>query len=182
MIEIKPVNYKTAFYSVMNWHYSKRMPVGKNVFLGVWEDKQFIGTVIYGMGACSTYHVKFNINKNEICELLRVALKEHKEFTSRIVSLSLKIIKKMNVKIKAVISFADTNQKHIGKLYQACNFYYIGQSTNGKKYIKDGKEIHSRHVSEKGIRKFLGNKWVKCYKPSECKVIKEPPKIRYIYI
>ena len=44
-------SYKAAKHAVMNWHYSKTMPIGKLVKIGVWEDDKFIGVVIFGLGA-----------------------------------------------------------------------------------------------------------------------------------
>ena len=35
-------SYEAAKYAVMHWHYSKTMPAGKTVKLGVWENGRFI--------------------------------------------------------------------------------------------------------------------------------------------
>ena len=67
-------SYNAAKYAVMNWHYSKTMPVGKLVKIGVWEDCQFIGVVIYGRGANKSLGSQFKINQIQSCELVRVAL------------------------------------------------------------------------------------------------------------
>jgi hypothetical protein len=52
------MNFKLAFttkeaakYSVENWHYSRCLPAGKMVIIGVWENDRFIGTIIYSFGA-----------------------------------------------------------------------------------------------------------------------------------
>ena len=181
MLELKWVDYKTAKYSVLNWHYSKSMPVGKMNYIGVWENNKFIGCVVYGQGACPYYHKRFNISNLEICELLRVALDKHEIQTSKIISISLKMVKKKNNKLKCIISFADSNQGHIGILYQASNFYYLGISKEKYSYIYKGKKYHDRNITNDGIIKtFNGYKLFP--KKSECKKVLEYGKYRYIYL
>ena len=74
-LELKPINYALAKYAVMNWHYSKAMPTGKLVKIGVYENKKFIGCILYGRGLIPLkgFHKQFNLKLNEICELVRVA-------------------------------------------------------------------------------------------------------------
>ena len=36
-------SYEAAKYACEHWHYSKCMPVGKTVKIGVWENKKYIG-------------------------------------------------------------------------------------------------------------------------------------------
>ena len=40
---VAPCSYGAAKYAVMNWHYSRRMPVSPLVRYGVWEDDEFVG-------------------------------------------------------------------------------------------------------------------------------------------
>ena len=40
-------DYQAAKYAVMHWHYSKAMPAGRNVYLGVWESNRFVGAVLF---------------------------------------------------------------------------------------------------------------------------------------
>jgi len=46
-------SYQAAKYAVERWHYSKRMPAGKHVHVGVWEGDVFVGVMLYGLGACN---------------------------------------------------------------------------------------------------------------------------------
>ena len=47
-------SYEAAKYAVEHWHYSHSLPIGKLVKIGVWEDDQFIGAVVFGYGANPT--------------------------------------------------------------------------------------------------------------------------------
>ena len=69
--------HEAAKYACTNWHYSKCMPVGKIVKIGVWEDKKFIGVVLYSYGANNNASKSFGLTQYECCELTRVALTSH---------------------------------------------------------------------------------------------------------
>jgi len=43
-------SHEAAKYAVEKWHYSRTMPVGKMVKIGVWEDSKFIGAVVFAQG------------------------------------------------------------------------------------------------------------------------------------
>lgn len=147
-------SYKAAKHAVLSWHYSKRMPIGKLVKIGVWEYEKYIGCVIFGFGASPQLHKKYNLNRTEVCELLRVALNSHKTEVSKILKISISYLKKHCPKTKLIISFADPEHGHIGKIYQANNWVYVGRSTPGKYYkTKGGVLVHNRDFQ--GPRGFV---------------------------
>ena len=43
--------HKAAASACKYWHYSGCMPTGKTVKIGVWEDSQFVGVIIFSLGA-----------------------------------------------------------------------------------------------------------------------------------
>lgn len=43
-------DHAAAKYAVEHWHYSRVLPKGKNVYIGVWECGRFIGVIIFGSG------------------------------------------------------------------------------------------------------------------------------------
>ena len=47
-------SHAAATWAVENWHYSGRMPAGKMVRIGAWEDGAFIGAVIFSQGGNMT--------------------------------------------------------------------------------------------------------------------------------
>ena len=152
--------YKAAKYACENWHYSKCLPVGKLVKIGIWEDNKYIGCVLYGRGACQFLNMTYNIKVEEICELVRIALTKHKTAVSQIVAESFKFLKKQNPKMLLIVSFADADQNHIGVIYQAGNWIYTGLTMEGIKneYIVNGKYMHCRTAGSKGHNTI---KWVK---------------------
>lgn len=140
-------SHKAALYSVKNWHYSKRLPVGKTVRLGVWEDDAFIGCVLFSRGASPHLGTKYGLKQTEVCELVRIALKEHAAPVSKIISIAMKILRKHSTGLKLVVSFADPAQNHVGIIYQASSWLYNGETSAGYEYWDDGRWKHAREVS-----------------------------------
>lgn len=141
---VAPCDYKAAKYAVMNWHYSKAMPVGKLVKFGVWENDKFIGCVLFGRGANNNIGKPYNLEQTEVCELVRVALTNHSCFVSEIMAKCFSILKSQNIKL--VVSYADTEQNHIGIIYQASNWIYEGIVSTTPKYMLNGKFVHAKSV------------------------------------
>ena len=119
-------SYETAKYAVMRWHYSKIMTKSRNNYIGVWEDGQYIGCFIYGFSISPQLGKIFGLEQIEFTELKRIALDNHNVRVSHLISETVKMIKGRNPGLRLVISFADSEQGHIGAVYQASNFVYIG--------------------------------------------------------
>lgn len=162
-LKIDYCSFDSAKYAVLNWHYSQRMPAGKLVKYGVWEDEKFIGAVIYGRGANNNASKYFKLKQTECCELVRVALREHKAPVTKIVAITLRMLKKDNPGLQLVFSYADeTNQHHKGIIYRAGNWTYHGTRTTNKDayYIINGKKVHGRSVRSKwGKISYCPYKW-----------------------
>lgn len=169
---VAPCTFDAANFSVMNYHYSRAMPSGKLVKLGVWEKGEFIGAVIFGRGANNRLAQSFNLKQTECVELVRVALNNKKvNPTSKIVSIALRILKKVNPGIRIVVSYADMAQNHYGIIYQATNWLYMGESLAEKAINpKTGKAEHTRSLNSKfgSIKGF--------------KRVKDKPKHKYVYL
>ena len=188
------IDHATAKQAVFRWHYSRTMPIGKLAKIGVFEDNKFIGCVIYGRGASPKVLFKeAKINSNdEFVELVRVALNKHKTEVTKIVAISLKMLKKRNPNLKAVVSFADTKQGHLGKIYQAGNWTYVGLGAlDCSSYILHGKPVHTRTITQTYLPKwhklmeqgFEGkfHDYMHEYVDPNMRVIKASPKYKYIY-
>lgn len=163
-------SYQAAKWAVEHWHYSKTMPAGRNVFIGVYECGTFIGCVMFGMGSGnSTNGSEFGLNRShEIAELTRVALTNHQSSVSRIVSIAISMIKKQSPKLRLIKSMADPVYGHVGGIYQAGNWIYTGETKPDVKYLSRGEFVHHRTATSRGSAKGLPK-------------IKLPSKYRYLY-
>ena len=156
-LKIDWASHEAAKYACEHWHYSRSLPVGKLVKVGVWEDAKFIGVVIFGRGANNNMLKPFGLNADEGCELVRVALKTHKTTVSKIISFSIKFLKKQSPNLRLIVSYADVDQNHHGGIYQASNWVYDGlknANTIGA-FIINGKKTHPKSIHSKGIKQTI---------------------------
>jgi hypothetical protein len=151
-LKIDWASHEATKYACLNWHYSKCLPVGKLVKIGAWEDGKFIGVVIFGRGANKSLGEPYKLDQTECCELVRIALTNHKTPVSRIMSIAIKLLKNIHKQLKLIISFADEEQNHHGGIYQATNWVYVGKTNSADEYLYKGRRWHGR-----AFRKSLGS-------------------------
>ena len=147
-LRIDWATHEAAKYAVENWHYSRSMP-SASIKIGAWENGKFIGVVIFGRGAASEIGSPYGLPQDQICELVRIALRDHKTPTSRILAIALRMLKSSNPGLRMVVSFADTEQGHHGGIYQATGWLFEGSKeyhayrVNGA--VTHPKTLHSRY-------------------------------------
>ena len=161
--EVKKVNYNDTKHFILNIHYAKRMPSVIQYSFGLFEDNILVGIITYGIPA-SPFLCKGIAgvkNKSLVLELSRLVLKNNKKNeASMLVGKSLKLLPKP----KIIVSYADTDQDHVGFIYQATNFYFTGTTKPRTDMAgKNGK--HSRH--------HLGDKTKRIFRSA---------KHRYVYV
>ena len=139
-------SYAAAKYACENFHYSKCLPAGKIVKIGVWENKKFIGVVLFSRGANRNLSGQFNLRTEEAIELTRVALFKHVTPVSRIIKIAIKLLKQRAPKIRLIVSYADTNEGHNGGIYQAGNWIYTGLTPKDVLYWVNNKWSHKRSL------------------------------------
>jgi hypothetical protein len=146
-LRIDWATHEAAKYACENWHYSKCIPKSKLAKFGVWEDGIYKGVVIYGVGATSTLVQQYGLKPQQGCELVRIALKSHVWPVSKIMAITLKMLKKQYKELKLVVSFADSEEGHHGGIYQAAGWLYTGRSADCAFPIINGKKTHPRTLS-----------------------------------
>ena len=174
-------SHEAAKHAVMRWHYSRAMPAAKLVRVGVWEDKRFVGVVLYGSGANRHIARPFGLKGTQVCELVRVALAPGREHpTSRCLGISLRMIRRQSPGLKLIVSYADTKEGHLGTIYQATNWIYLGGSTQPYLKIK-GQIVHPRTVYEwygPGGQKI---DWLRANIDPNAERVDMPAKLKYVY-
>lgn len=186
-MRLEIASHKAVKYACMNFHYAKAVPVNTFGYSVFNDNNEWCGVVLYGTGANNNLAMQYNLNQGNVIELVRMALNGKQESTSKALAISLKLIKKDLPLCKLIISYADKDQNHNGIIYQATNWYYVGQSMVNKKdasYIIDGKRIHGKTISDKckryGLIKNTENA-KKVYKAKEVIEYVTKGKIKYIY-
>ena len=142
MREARRISYEQTKPYILDIHYAKRMPSISYAF-GLFKCGELCGVVTYGSPASYTLckGICGEEWKSNVIELNRLVLKHNeKNDASWLVSRSLKMLDSP----KIVVSYADTDQGHIGYVYQATNWFFTG-TTKARTDMasKDGK--HSRH-------------------------------------
>lgn len=157
-LRIDWATYEAAKYAVENWHYSEKMPAGKLVKVGAWEDGKFIGVVIFGRGANNNIGRPYGCDQTEACELVRIALRDHQNPVSKIAATAIRFLKRNSPGLRLVISYADPLQGHHGVIYQAGNWTYCGRSQAQQEVMYKGRIMHKRTANAlfgtiKGMKK-----------------------------
>jgi hypothetical protein len=149
-------SHEAAKWACEHWHYSKSIPVGKTVKIGVWEDSVYRGVVIFSRGANNNIAAPYGLTQTECVELTRIALWKHQTPVSRILTIALRFLERNNPGLRLIVSYADPEQNHHGGIYQATNWYYIGLSGCSESVLFRGRWQHKRTVdSIRGNHKGL---------------------------
>lgn len=177
---VKSIPSQETWEWLLKKHYAKRIPSISYAF-GLYEDKRLIGVCTFGTPSSSSLRVGI-AGKNQIDNILElnrlVVESDEINITSFFVS---KCLKSFGNQI--IISYADTEQKHTGKIYQACNFLYTGLSAKRTDWKIKGKEhLHGQTIGDesrghKNRAEYMRQKYGDNFYLKD-----RPRKHRYIYI
>jgi hypothetical protein len=173
-------SHEAAKYACEHWHYSEKIPPSKLAKIGIWENKQFIGVVIFGVGATRQLMQPYGLAPEQGCELVRIALRKHVAPVSKIGSIAIRMLKKQSPKLQLIASFADPEQGHEGSIYQAMNWVYAGKSIAAEEYLIRGKRYHGRTLRN-GKPPHLTTKQYAATLDRQFQVIMGSSKHRYLY-
>jgi len=143
-------SHEAAKYAVTHWHYSRTMPAGKLAKVGVWEGGAYIGCVLFGRGANNHIGQPYALDQTQVCELVRVALTGHRVPVTRIVARATKMLRTVAPGLRLIVSYADPEQGHVGSIYQAGNWVYVGHSHAQRETLSaSGEIVHKRSAFSK---------------------------------
>ena len=173
-LHIAPCSYEAAKFAVEHWHYSGSMPAGKRVSFGVWEGGEYRGVVLFGRGANRNIGTPYDLASDEVCELTRIAMREHYWPVTKIGSIAIRLLCKHCSGLRLIVSYADPSQGHHGGIYQGMNWLYVGTSI-GTAMIKmpSGNVVH-----KKTFRSRYGHNQAL---EMGCEWVQGPEKLKYLY-
>ena len=169
-MRLEKASTKAIKYAIMNYHYSKSVPMVQCAYSVFNDNDEWCGVICYAIGANNNIAKPYSLKQGEVIELVRVALNGKQSHTSKAVSISLKLLEKSSPLVRLVVSYADTEQNHVGILYQSMNWYYTDYITSGMdKCVMDGKAVHKKTINSRfGTTAGLV-------------IVKSLPKHKYIY-
>lgn len=173
--KVKSIKPKETHDWLLNKHYAKRIPSISWSF-GLFNF-YLRGVCTFGTPASSTLlrGVCGDTWSENVIELNRLVINDEcpKNTASYFISKCLKMLPKP----KIVVSYADTGQDHVGKVYQACNFIYTGLSS---KFI-DPKVKGLEHQHHATYANGMTNKELKLKYGNRLYFEERSRKHRYIY-
>lgn len=173
-MRLTKANSKAIKKACIDFHYAKSIPAVQYAYNVYNDNNEWCGVVLYGGGANNNLAKSFSLHNGEVLELERVALNGKQEKTSKAVALSLKLLKKEDPIVKMVVSYSDHRQKHVGTIYQATNWLYMGKTiTSDTQYYYKGKWTHERTINSKKNKEELKQKLPKRENSN---------KFKYIYV
>ena len=172
--KIRRVSYEETKPFILDIHYAKRMPSITFAY-GLFKSNSLIGVVCYGSPPSPSLCIGIagEENKDIILELNRLVLKDNqKNQASILISASFKLLPQP----KIIVSYADTEQDHIGVVYQATNFMYTGLSDKRTEWRMKNSNLHSKTICETySLQERINN-------PDKFISVDRPRKHRYLYI
>ena len=177
-------NNKAAKHAVMRWHYSAgRCPPSslvQNRRVGIGPIRRCNSLRRRGEQA---YRAAIQIERYaDVCELVRVALapaSARKHPTSKCVAISLRMLKRQSPGLRLVVSYADAGQGHVGTIYQATNWIFIGAATQSYLKIK-GKVVHPRTLYDRYGPGGQSLPWLRKNVDPNAQRVKQAMKLKYI--
>lgn len=165
---------------ILKKHYAKRIPSISYAF-GLYEGKKLIGVCTFGTPSSSPLRAGIAGEKqiDNILELNRLVIESQElNITSFFVSRCLKTFDN-----QIIVSYADIEQGHIGKIYQACNFLYTGLSAKRSDWKIKGKEhLHGQTIGDESKGHKNRAEYMRKKYGSDFYLKDRPRKHRYIYI
>lgn len=154
--EVRKVDRKTISDFIETHHYSKSINgcVADYCF-GLYDENLLIGALFYGKMAMKSQYKKFSTDESEVIELRRLVCIDEtpKNTESYFISRTLKWLKK-NTNIKIVVSYADSEFGHVGTIYKASNFTYLGKQKGAKVIIWGDRRYHDKSIRTKYLGKL----------------------------
>lgn len=172
---VKSIASKITDEWLLTKHYAKRK-CNRMFCYGLFIENKLCGIVTYGQPSSPQVGRGFlgEDYRTRVLELNRLCVNETapKNSASCLIGRSLKMMPK-----GAVVSYADGMMGHVGYIYQATNFIYVGSAkSHDNEYCVDGKWTHAKSLADKGIT--APSKWAK---ENNIEIRKPQAKHRYIY-
>lgn len=147
-LKVCPVMPSVVKLMIESEHYLHSMPGGVLRCFGVYLDGELVGAVTFTSGARQGHRLLSAARPQDVTTLSRLYLSDElpKNSESRVLSVVLKVLRR-ETPVKLILSYADPAVGHMGTIYQASGWTYLGQ-TEPNTYVDlgDGKLLHPRSV------------------------------------
>ncbi len=147
-LEVRTVEPPTIKPMIEVGHYLHSMPGGVLRCFGVYFEGDLVGAVVFTSGARQGHRLLNAARPRDVATLSRLYLKDDlpKNAESRVVGVALRALRR-ETPLKMVLSYADPAAGHVGTIYKASGWIYLGR-TEPNTYVDlgDGRLHHPRSV------------------------------------
>ncbi len=150
-IRIAPIKFNVAKRVLVKHHYLHSMPGGTQSSLGAFVEDRLLGVLTLGVGPSNAHRLVEKAAPTDCVTLTRLWLSDElpKNSESRVLGIALRSLGSAT-SFKFVATYADPNVEHVGTIYQATNWIYIGESQAMPLLdFGDGVGRHTRSVARK---------------------------------
>lgn len=147
-LQFFPCRLKTVSSFIKEHHYSHTHPGGIEYSFGLLWNGKLAGACVFGWmaGNSKAKHLP-GYDPRHFRELMRLVLLDGvpRNSESRFIGWCLRWLKRHAFNVHVVVSFADPAFGHVGTVYRASNWIYMGlQKLDRPRLIVNGKEVHPR--------------------------------------
>ena len=148
-IQVKVIPSNIANEFVKKYHYSGKVVANSTLHFGAFLDGKLHGVLSYGspMMKKKVLHLVEGTGWNEMLELNRMVFDDYlpRNSESRVISITIRMIKKNAPHIKWLLTYADGTQCGDGTIYRAAGFKLTNIKTNvGQRMDEKTGEVFSR--------------------------------------
>lgn len=179
-IRLRPIQFALAKSMVERHHYLHSMPGGTKLAFGAFSGGRLMGALTFGAGPYLAHALVEGATREDCLVLTRLWLSDElpRNSESRTIGIAVRALRR-ETNIKFLLSYADPSEGHLGTIYQATGWLYVGLSSATPLYdIGDGVACHSRSLAHDygshSLRHFAEH-------GIEVKTIPQSPKHKYVY-
>ncbi len=148
LLKVKPIPMLVAMRLLEREHYLHSLPGGTKLAFGVFLDGKLLGAIALGVGPINAHRLVEGATPDDCLTLTRLwlsdALPSNSE--SHTIAIVLRALRRYT-NLKFLISYADPSRGHMGTIYQASGWLYIGLSDTTPLYdLGDGAIHNSRSL------------------------------------
>jgi hypothetical protein len=150
-LKVVPIERRELKDFIEKWHYSKSINgLMVSYCFGLFSENQMIGAAIVGRLAMANQWKRFSEKEEDVLEIRRLCCIDETPKNTESYFIS-KIIKwlKQNTDVKILVSYADAEYGHLGTIYKASNFEYLGFKKGAKVIIWKNKHYHDKSIRTK---------------------------------
>lgn len=147
-LEVTPVSSSVVRPMVERYHYLHSMPAAARYCFGVYLAEELVGAAVFTAGARQGHRLLVGAKPQDVVTLARFYLTDAmpRNSESRVLGIVLRHFRRQTG-IKLVLSYSDPAAGHVGTVYQASGWLYLGQTEpNSYVDVGDGRLHHPRSI------------------------------------